>query len=138
MFLLPQSNLFDQYRFNLVLFSGEFRGLGISTVFTAESDLIGPVLGVPLSGLYLQGVSCIAEIILVTRYVELRSQLHRMISVLKVRDAEVDSALHEFTIGQSGIVIAPDSTSAENILGEAARQGRDLGSARSAESPRQR
>ena len=119
-------------------FSGEFRGLGISTVFTAESDLIGPVLGVPLSGLSLQGVSCIAEIILVTRYVELRSQLHRMISVLKVRDAEVNSALHEFTIGQSGIVIAPDSSSAENILTEAARQGRDLGSARLTERPRER
>ena len=67
-------------------FSSEFRGLGVSTLFTAESDLIGPVLGLPLSGLSLQGVSCIAEIILVTRYVQLRSQLHRMISVLKVRD----------------------------------------------------
>jgi circadian clock protein KaiC len=119
-------------------FSGEFRGLGISTVFTAESDLIGPVLSVPLSGLSLQGVSCIAEIILVTRYVELRSQLHRMISVLKVRDAEVDSAVHEFTIGQSGIMIAPDSSSAENILAAAARQDPDLGLVRPAENPRRR
>jgi circadian clock protein KaiC len=120
-------------------FSSEFRGLGISTLFTAESDLIGPVLGVPLSGLSLQGVSCIAEIILVTRYVELRSRLHRMISVLKVRDAEINSALHEFTIGQTGIVIAADSTSAENILAAAAQQGvPDLSSTRSAESPRQR
>jgi circadian clock protein KaiC len=119
-------------------FSSEFRGLGVSTLFTAESDLIGPLLGLPLSGLALQGVSCIAEIILVTRYVELRSQLHRMISVLKVRDAEINSALHEFKIGQSGIVIAPDSASAENILAEAARQGRELGSPLRAESPRQR
>jgi circadian clock protein KaiC len=102
-------------------FSSEFRGLGVSTLYTAESDLIGPVLGLPLSGLSLQGVSCIAEIILVTRYVELRSQLHRMISVLKVRDSEINSALHEFTITKRGIVIAPDSTTAENILAEAAR-----------------
>jgi circadian clock protein KaiC len=108
-------------------FSSELRGLGISTVFTAESDLVGPVLGVPLSGLSLQGVSCIAEIILVTRYVELRSQLHRMISVLKVRDSEINSALHEFTIGRKGIVIAPDSASAEHILAEVARQGREIG-----------
>ena len=48
-------------------FSSEFRGLGVSTLYTAESDLIGPTLGLPLSGLSLQGVSCIAEIILVTR-----------------------------------------------------------------------
>jgi len=119
-------------------FSSEFRGLGVSTLFTAESDLLGPLPGMPLSGLSLQGVSCIAEIILVTRYVELRSQLHRMISVLKVRDADINSALHEFKIGQSGIVIAPDSASAEDILAEAARQGRETGSALRAESPRQR
>ena len=119
-------------------FSSEFRGLGVSTVFTAESDLIGPQPGVPLSGLALQGVSCIAEIILVTRYVELRSGLHRMISVLKVRDAEMNSALHEFTIGERGILIAPDSASAEAILAEAARQGRGLDSPRPAQNPRQR
>jgi len=59
----------------LSAFSSEFRGLGISTLFTAESDLVGSVLGVPISGLSLQGVSCIAEIILVTRYVKLRSRL---------------------------------------------------------------
>ncbi len=102
-------------------FSSEFRGLGVSTLYTAESDLIGSVLGLPLSGLSLQGVSCIAEIILVTRYVELRSRLHRMISVLKVRDSEINSALHEFTITKRGIVIATDSTSAEDILAEAIR-----------------
>ena len=105
-------------------FSSEFRGLGVSTLYTAESDLIGPVLGLPLSGLSLQGVSCIAEIILVTRYVELRSRLHRMISVLKVRDSEINSALHEFTVTKNGIVIAPDSTTAESILADAAGQGR--------------
>ena len=105
-------------------FSSEFRGLGVSTLYTAESDLIGPVLGLPFSGLSLQGVSCIAEIILVTRYVELRSRLHRMISVLKVRDSEINSALHEFTVTKNGIVIAPDSTTAENILAAAAGQGR--------------
>jgi circadian clock protein KaiC len=104
-------------------FSGEFRGLGVSTVYTTEADLIGSVAGLPLSGLSLQGVSCIAEIILVMRYVELRSQLHRMISVLKVRDAEINSALHRFTITQKGILIDADSAAAEDILAQAARQG---------------
>ena len=85
--------------------------------------MIGPVLGLPFSGLSLRGVSCIAEIILVMRYVELRSQLHRMISVLKVRDAEIDCALHRFTISGNGIVIEPDSTAAEEILAQVVRQG---------------
>lgn len=112
--------------------SSEFRGLGVNTLYTAESDLIGSVAGLPLSGLSLEGVSCIAEIILVMRYVELRSRLHRMISVLKVRDAEIDSALHTFTITKKGIVIDPDSTAAEEILAEAARQGADYRPAHSA------
>jgi circadian clock protein KaiC len=109
-------------------FSNQFRALGVSTLFTSESDLIGTVWGLPLSGLSLQGVSCIAEIILVMRYVELRSELHRMISVLKVRDSDINSALHKFTINnKSGIVIEPDSTSAEKILAQAAWHGWDLG-----------
>lgn len=103
-------------------FSSKFRGRGISTLFTAEADLIGPVLGLPFSGLSLQGVSCIAEIILVMRYVELRSRLHRMISVLKVRDAEINCALHRFTISGNGIVIEPDSTAAEEILAQVVGQ----------------
>lgn len=104
-------------------FSSEFRGRGISTLYTSEADLIGPVLGVPFSGLSLRGVSCIAEIILVMRYVELRSQLHRMVSVLKVRDSDINSALHRFTISGSGIVIEPDSTAAEVILAQVVQQG---------------
>jgi circadian clock protein KaiC len=106
-------------------FSNEFRGLGVSTVYTSEADLVGPVGGLPFSGFSLQGVSCIAEIILVMRYVELRSQLHRMISVLKVRDAEINSALHKFTITQSGLVIDGDPSRAEAILAQAAGQGGD-------------
>ncbi len=111
-------------------FSSEFRGRGISTLFTAEADLIGPVLGLPFSGLSLRGVSCIAEIILVMRYVELRSQLHRMISVLKVRDADINCALHSFTISRNGIVIEPDSTAAEEILAQVVRQGEYQGPGR--------
>ena len=120
----------------LSAFSSEFRGRGVSTLYTSESDLIGPVLGLPLSGLSLQGISCIAEIILVTRYVELRSQLHRMISVLKVRDSEINSAFHEFTITKNGILIAPDSVTAENILAETAGQGRQRNSMASRGSAR--
>jgi hypothetical protein len=46
-----------------------------------------------------------------------------MISVLKVRDAEINSALHRFTITKKGIVIDADSGTAEEILAQAARQG---------------
>jgi circadian clock protein KaiC len=109
--------------------SNEFRGRDVSTLYTMEADPIGPVAGLPFSGLPIQGVSSIAEIILVTRYVELRSELHRMISVLKVRDLGINSALHRFTITKRGIVIEPDSTNAEKILAQAVRQGGTPGAA---------
>ena len=115
----------DRERLGLIFsgFSNEFRNLGVSTLYTSEADLIGPVFGLPFSGLSLRGVSCIAEIILVMRYVELRSNLHRMISVLKVRDSEINSALHKFTINRTGIIIDPDPSTAEAILAQATRQG---------------
>jgi KaiC/GvpD/RAD55 family RecA-like ATPase len=55
-----------------------------------------------------------------------------MISVLKVRDAEIDSALHRFSISGNGIVIEPDSTAAEEILAQAIRQGGYQGPVRAA------
>jgi len=43
--------------------------------------------------------------------------------VLKVRDAEINCALHRFKISRGGIVIDPDSTAAETILAQSTRQG---------------
>jgi circadian clock protein KaiC len=119
-------------------FSNEFRARGVSTLYTSEIDLIGSVNGLPLSGLSLHGISCIAEIVIVMRYVELRAALHRMISVLKVRNSDIDSALHQFTIRQNGIVIDADSSAAEAILAQATQGGgaasrSALGSARAGE-----
>jgi circadian clock protein KaiC len=102
-------------------FSNELSALGVTTVYTSEADLIGSVSGLPLSNLPLQGVSCIAEILLVMRYVELRAHLHRVIAVLKVRDSLIHSAFHRFIITNSGITIDEDASEAERILAEAAQ-----------------
>jgi len=56
------------------------------------------------------------------RYVELRAHRHRVIAVVKVRDALVDSTFHKFTITNAGIVIDEDTSAAEQILAEAAQQ----------------
>jgi hypothetical protein len=45
------------------------------------------------------------------------------ISVLKVRDAEINPALHKFAISRTGIVIDRDASAAEAILAQATRQG---------------
>jgi len=103
-------------------FSNELSALGVTTIYTSEADLIGSVSGLPLSHLPLQGVSCIAEIILVMRYVELRAQLHRVMAVLKVRDSLIDPAFHRFTMTGRGITIDEEASAAEQILAEAAQQ----------------
>jgi len=103
-------------------FSNELTALGVTALYTSEADLIGSVSGLPLSHLPLQGVSCIAEIILVMRYVELRAHLYRVLAVLKVRDSIIDPAFHRFTITGTGIRIEEDAAGAEQILSEAVQQ----------------
>jgi circadian clock protein KaiC len=102
--------------------SNELSALGVTTVYTSEAETIGPVSGLPLSHVPLQGVSCIAEVILVMRYVELRAHLHRVIAVVKVRNSLIESAFHKFTITNTGIVIDENASAAEQILAEATQQ----------------
>ena len=102
--------------------SNELSALGVTTLYTAEAETIGPVSGLPLSHAPLEGVSCIAEIILVMRYVELRAHLYRVIAVVKVRDALIASTFHKFTITNTGIVIDENASVAEQILAEAVHQ----------------
>jgi circadian clock protein KaiC len=103
-------------------FSNELSALGVTTLYTSEAELLGSVSGLPLSNLPLQGVSCIAEILLAMRFVELRAHLHRVIAVLKVRDSLIDPAFHRFTITGEGIAIEDDASGAENVLADAVQQ----------------
>jgi circadian clock protein KaiC len=102
--------------------SNEFRALDVSVIYTAEADLIGSVSGLPLSGLSLEGVPALAENIVIMRFVQLRSRVHRVISVLKVRDRANEATVRAFSTTSTGLVIEPDATSAEAILAEAAQQ----------------
>jgi circadian clock protein KaiC len=100
----------------------EFRALGVTGLFTQETtELVGPTTSLPLSGLSLHGVSSLTENVIVLRFVELRSQLHRIISVLKVRDHAISSGVRIFSIGSDGVEIDPDSASAEEILRQVAQ-----------------
>ncbi len=93
------------------------RALGVTTLVSVELDtLFGPTVAIPIAG-----VSAIMENILFLRYVELRSQLYRLISVLKARRTGHDPALREFTITGQGITIARTFASAEAILTGLAR-----------------
>jgi circadian clock protein KaiC len=96
----------------LTALANELRGLKVTTVYTAETrNLIGAVIEGPTIGL-----STIAENLILLRYVEMKSQLRRLISVVKMRDSDFDSSLREFRITSAGIEIADTFASAEAIL----------------------
>ena len=95
--------------------SNELRALDVATIYTAHADLPA---GPPLSGWSLGSAPGVADNVVILRFVELRSSVHRMISVLKMRDSASETSLREFSITDAGIVIAPDSSGAEAILAE--------------------
>lgn len=67
-------------------------------------------------------ISAVAENIMLLRYVELDSALHRLISLLKVRESDFDNAIREFTIGAEGVRMGPIFRRAEGLLtGHASR-----------------
>jgi circadian clock protein KaiC len=90
---------------------------GVTTLFTLDTNaLLGSEIEIPIDG-----VSALADNILLLRHVELRSQLYRLISILKVRDRAYDGAIREFQITDRGLIVADTFDSAEQILTGAAR-----------------
>ncbi|HSU05963.1 MAG TPA: ATPase domain-containing protein [Acetobacteraceae bacterium] len=102
--------------------SNEFRTLDVATIYTAQADAVGATGGQRLNGWSPAAAPGIADSVVIMRFVELRSRLHRMISVLKVRDRASDPSMHEFSITGIGISIAPDPAGAEAILAETTQQ----------------
>lgn len=91
--------------------SNELRSLGVTTAITLETPMGGPDLGLPPVSL-----SASVDNILFVRYMELRSQLHRLISILKVRESGYDPSIREFHITSRGLEVARTFESAEAVL----------------------
>lgn len=96
----------------------ELRIRDVTSIYTGETQvIIGSEVRSPVNGL-----SMIAENVLLLRFVELRSRLHRIFSVLKVRDSQFDGALREFHIAANGIDLARTIDSAEAIMATQAEE----------------
>jgi circadian clock protein KaiC len=97
--------------------TNELRERGVTTIFSIElRHLISPSIEIPI-----EGVSAIAENIIFLRYVELRSQLYRLLSIMKVRESDYDPSIREFKISRHGIEVATTFESAEAVLTGMAR-----------------
>ena len=92
--------------------ANELRVLGVTTVYSLEvPDLLGPAVRVPLDD-----ASSLAENLISMRFVEQRARVHRLISVLKVRDSDFDPSIYEFKLTSTGLDIGDSVLDAEAIL----------------------
>jgi circadian clock protein KaiC len=92
--------------------TNELRALGVTTMYSLEAgNIIGPATPVSVGDL-----SIMAENLVLLRFVEVNARLHRLISVLKIRDSDFDSRLHEFMLTNHGPEILKSSQSAEAIM----------------------
>jgi circadian clock protein KaiC len=97
--------------------TNELRVLGATTLLAAElPEVFGPHVAFSVPRL-----AAVLDNIIFLRYVELHSQLYRLISILKVRESAYDPSIREFSIDERGIAVAKTFESAEAILTGVAR-----------------
>ena len=96
----------------LTALMNEMRVLGVTTLYTLEvPDVKGPGIRTPIGDL-----SSLAENLILLRFLEVGAQLHRLISILKVRDSQFDQSLHEYRTSSQGLVIETTSVSAQALM----------------------
>jgi circadian clock protein KaiC len=95
----------ERMRQYLPALTNELRVQGVTTLYSLEAgNIVGPDTRTSFGDL-----SVLAENLVLLRYVELRSRLHRLISILKVRDSDFDPFLHEFFLTDQGPVVNEDA-----------------------------
>ncbi|MBF5044468.1 circadian clock protein KaiC [Aggregicoccus sp. 17bor-14] len=94
----------------------QLRILDVTTVFSEETPLFRPDIEMPN-----QELGGAVENVILLRNVELQSELHRLVSIMKVRESAYDSAIREFRISQKGIEVDGPFPAAEGILSGQAR-----------------
>lgn len=111
---LPRSG-----RFLAALISG-LRAQGVTTVFTAElPELIGGE-----TAMQFTAISAIAENIVLLRYAELESTLHRSLAIMKMRESAFSPHVYEFHVGEKGFRVTGRMRRTEGvILGQPHREG---------------
>jgi circadian clock protein KaiC len=96
----------------LTALMNELRVQGVTTIYSFEvPDIMGPNIRAPIGDL-----SSLAENLILMRYIELRSRLHRLISILKVRDSDFDPLMYRFDLTNNGLAIEENSESAEALM----------------------
>lgn len=101
----------------------ELRALGVTTLATVETDQAGITPGQPLAGVNQTGLSAVAENIVALHLAALRSETHRIMTILKSRDRRTEMRMRRFEIVEGGIKLDNDYARAEAILRDISSQG---------------
>jgi len=96
----------------LTALSVRLRLAGVTTVFTKE---VAKVAGTELD-FSDTPIAILGENLLLLRYVEMRGRIHRILSVLKMRDSSYANDLREFEIADQGIRVLTPLRSAKGLL----------------------
>lgn len=96
----------------LTALAGGLRSRNATAILTHEVPrIMGADSDVPL-----EPAGAGLDNIIMLQYVELRSALHRLVSILKVRDSDFDTSIREFTISRGGLQVADTFGGAEAVL----------------------
>ncbi|HWA77076.1 MAG TPA: ATPase domain-containing protein [Polyangiaceae bacterium] len=99
----------------------ELRSENVTLLVTEETQKIfGPEVEVRI-----EGISALVDNILLLEYLDLDSELKRLISIVKQRGSSYETAVRELRISERGITLANDSASAAAIIqhGRESRRG---------------
>ncbi len=100
----------------LTALMNELRALGVTTVYAlAVPDIIGPYIRAPDGELTIP-----SDNLVLMRYVEARSRLHRILSVIKVRNSDFDPTIYEYVTTGQGLQIGDVLDGAEMVPGRQA------------------
>ncbi|RZA06196.1 MAG: circadian clock protein KaiC [Proteobacteria bacterium] len=96
--------------------TNELRNIGATTIYSEETDLFGSEVLLPD-----RAMASVVDNVFFLRYVELRSRLFRLISIMKMRSSAYDPHIREFRITSNGISVSNSFSSAEAILSGSAK-----------------
>jgi circadian clock protein KaiC len=97
---------------HLACLTNALRMEGVTTYLNVETkEIIGSALQLPISGL-----SALVENMVLLRFVERESCLHRLLSIIKVRDSDYDIMLRQFVISRRGISVGEPFYGAEATI----------------------
>jgi circadian clock protein KaiC len=97
--------------------TADLRATGVTVLMSEETELFASRLALPV-----EAISMHFDNIVLLRYVERGARMHRLVSILKVRESDYDSNARELCISPRGLEVAGSPESARAILSGAATE----------------